>query len=46
MIAGIFLCPSISDFSNIVSKADLKMLAEADEQETVRLPFFALRSAL
>ena len=26
----------LPDFSNIVSKSDLKQLAEADEQETVR----------
>jgi len=26
----------LSDFSNIISKADVKTLAESDEQETVR----------
>ena len=27
---------SFSDFSNVVSKSDVKTLAEADEQEVVR----------
>lgn len=31
----LFLCCFLSDFSNVISKSDIKALAEADEQEVV-----------
>lgn len=30
-----FRCCFLSDFSNVISKSDVKSLAEADEQEVV-----------
>lgn len=30
-----YFCQDVSDFCNIISKTDVKKLAEADDQETV-----------
>lgn len=34
-ILGLFLLPFSVDFSNVISKSEVKALAEADEQEVV-----------
>lgn len=35
MLKQLLMCYCVSDFSNVISKSEIKALAEADEQEVV-----------